>query len=130
MSSSKMQVSAASENHFYSDGSRCLVPIQVGPRLSFFLTDSRTENWFLMSSPLPQTIIIAAYIYFVTSLGPRIMENRKAFDLKGVLVVYNFSVVALSLYMIYEVSRWPTPVCAAPVFLVLLGARLSRRLAK
>lgn len=58
-----------------------------------------------MSSPLPQAIVIAAYIYFVTSLGPRIMENRKAFDLKGVLVVYNFSVVALSLYMIYEVSR-------------------------
>lgn len=58
-----------------------------------------------MSSPLPQTIIIAAYIYFVTSLGPRIMENRKAFDLKGVLIVYNFSVVALSLYMCYEVSH-------------------------
>lgn len=77
-----------------------------------------------MSSPLPQTIIIAAYIYFVTSLGPRIMENRKAFDLKGVLVVYNFSVVALSLYMIYEVSRAPprARVCAAPVFLVLLGS--------
>lgn len=58
-----------------------------------------------MSSPLPQTIIIAAYIYFVTSLGPRLMENRKAFDLKGVLVVYNFGVVALSLYMCYEVSH-------------------------
>lgn len=58
-----------------------------------------------MSSPLPQTIIIAAYIYFVTSLGPRIMENRKGFDLKGVLIVYNFAVVALSLYMCYEVSH-------------------------
>lgn len=67
------------------------------------VADSRTENWLLMSSPLPQTIIIVAYIYFVTSLGPKIMENRKAFDLKGVLVVYNFGVVALSLYMIYEV---------------------------
>lgn len=90
-------------------------------------TDSRTENWFLMSSPLPQTIIIAAYIYFVTSLGPRIMENRKAFDLKGVLVLYNFSVVALSLYMIYEVSGafLPVPswrVRAPPVFLVLLDS--------
>lgn len=72
--------------------------------------DSRTENWFLMSSPLPQTIVIAAYIYFVTSLGPRIMENRKGFDLKGVLIVYNFSVVALSVYMIYEfvMSGWGT----------------------
>lgn len=88
------------------------------------LTDSRTENWFLMSSPLPQTIVIAAYIYFVTSLGPRIMENRKAFDLKGVLIVYNFSVVALSVYMIYEVSAAFPAVwlcrtcisCSAPFF--------------
>ncbi|MEQ2164977.1 hypothetical protein GOODEAATRI_012270 [Goodea atripinnis] len=65
--------------------------------------DSRTENWLLMSSPLTQTIIILAYIYFVTSLGPRLMENRKAFDLKGVLIVYNFGVVALSVYMCYEI---------------------------
>lgn len=74
------------------------------PVLILSAADSRTENWLLMSSPLPQTIIIVAYIYFVTSLGPRLMENRKAFDLKGVLIVYNFSVVALSLYMCYEVS--------------------------
>uniref|UniRef100_A0A8C9YIL0 Elongation of very long chain fatty acids protein n=1 Tax=Sander lucioperca TaxID=283035 RepID=A0A8C9YIL0_SANLU len=67
--------------------------------------DRRTDTWFLMSSPLPQTIVIAAYIYFVTSLGPRMMQNRKAFDLKGVLIVYNFGVVALSLYMCYEVSH-------------------------
>ena len=73
--------------------------------LSSCCLDSRTDDWMLMSSPLPQTIIIAVYIYFVTSLGPRLMENRKAFDLKGVLVVYNFSVVALSLYMCYEVSE-------------------------
>lgn len=33
------------------------------------------------------------------------MENRKPLDLKGVLILYNFSVVALSVYMIYEVSE-------------------------
>ncbi|XP_019733636.1 elongation of very long chain fatty acids protein 7a isoform X1 [Hippocampus comes] len=72
--------------------------------------DSRTEDWLLMSSPVMQSVIIMAYIFFVMSLGPRIMENRKAFDLKGVLVVYNFSVVALSLYMCYEfvMSGWGT----------------------
>uniref|UniRef100_A0A3B3TGW0 Elongation of very long chain fatty acids protein 7 n=1 Tax=Paramormyrops kingsleyae TaxID=1676925 RepID=A0A3B3TGW0_9TELE len=72
--------------------------------------DPRTGNWLLMSSPLPQTIIIAAYIYFVSSLGPRLMENRKPFDLKQVLIVYNFSVVAFSLYMCYEflMSGWAT----------------------
>lgn len=80
----------------------CLV-FDVNP--SPLYADSRTESWFLMSSPLPQTIIIAIYIYFVTSLGPRLMENRKPLDLKGVLIIYNFSVVALSVYMIYEVSQ-------------------------
>lgn len=56
-----------------------------------------------MASPFPQTIIIASYVYFVTSLGPRLMENRKPFDLKRPMIIYNFSIVAFSLYMIYEV---------------------------
>ena len=33
------------------------------------------------------------------------MDNRKPFDLKNVMIVYNFSIVAFSLYMIYEVSE-------------------------
>lgn len=69
------------------------------------LVDPRTENWLLMASPFPQTIIIAAYVYFVTSLGPRLMENRKPFDLKRPMIIYNFSIVAFSIYMIYEVRK-------------------------
>lgn len=83
---------------------RVYIIIGLTNMLNTSVTDSRTGNWLLMSSPVPQTIIILAYIYFVMSLGPRIMENRKAFDLKGILIVYNFSVVALSLYMCYEVG--------------------------
>ncbi|TRY88670.1 hypothetical protein DNTS_025689 [Danionella cerebrum] len=72
--------------------------------------DPRTDDWLLMSSPFPQSIIIGFYIYFVMSLGPKLMENRKPFELKQILIVYNFSVVALSLYMIYEfvMSGWGT----------------------
>lgn len=72
--------------------------------------DPRSEDWLLMSSPIPQTVIIVFYIYFVMSLGPRLMESRKPFDLKRVLVIYNFSVVAYSLYMCYEfvMSGWGT----------------------
>ncbi|XP_064792895.1 very long chain fatty acid elongase 7-like isoform X1 [Oncorhynchus masou masou] len=82
----------------------------IGPASSGFGRDPRTEDWFLMSSPLPQTVVIVAYIYFVTRLGPRLMEKRKAFHLKEVLIIYNFSVVALSLYMCYEyvMSGWGT----------------------
>ncbi|XP_062409759.1 elongation of very long chain fatty acids protein 7-like [Sardina pilchardus] len=70
--------------------------------------DPRVGDWPLMSSPVPQTMIIASYIYFVTTLGPRIMENRKPFDLKKPMIVYNFSIVGLSLYLIYEflMSGW------------------------
>lgn len=140
-SSSKMQASTIKKEHLQW---LWHVVITTQPMLSALLclflwfsrnqpasfTDSRTENWLLMSSPLPQTIIIAAYIYFVTSLGPRIMENRKAFDLKGVLIIYNFGVVALSLYMCYEVSHTSALAhiwhfCAAPVFLVLLSSFVS-----
>ncbi|KAG9334745.1 hypothetical protein JZ751_006582 [Albula glossodonta] len=74
------------------------------------LADPRIDGWLLMSSPFPQTVIIVSYIYFVSSLGPRLMESREAFRLKPVLIVYNFSVVALSLYMCYEfvMSGWGT----------------------
>ncbi|XP_059359940.1 elongation of very long chain fatty acids protein 7-like [Carassius carassius] len=72
--------------------------------------DPRSEDWLLMSSPLLPTLIITFYIYFVMSLGPRLMENRKPFDLKRFLVIYNFSVVAYSIYMCYEfvMSGWGT----------------------
>lgn len=73
--------------------------------LSCFSVDPRVENWPLMSSPFPQTMIILSYIYFVTALGPRLMENRKPFDLKQPMIIYNFSIVAFSLYMIYEVGN-------------------------
>ncbi|CAI9553151.1 unnamed protein product, partial [Staurois parvus] len=72
--------------------------------------DPRVEDWPLMSSPIPQTILIGAYVYFVSSLGPRLMENRKPFDLTGIMAVYNLSMVIFSLYMCYEflMSGWAT----------------------
>ncbi|KAM4709823.1 very long chain fatty acid elongase 7 [Discoglossus pictus] len=72
--------------------------------------DPRVENWPLMASPIPQTIIIGAYIYFVTSLGPKLMENRKPFDLKKTMALYNLLMVVFSLYMCYEflMAGWAT----------------------
>lgn len=74
-----------------------------------FLLDPRVEDWLLMSSPLPQTIILGFYIYFVTSLGPKLMENRKPFELKKVMITYNFSIVLFSVYMFYEASIFSIP---------------------
>lgn len=99
MSGSEKQVSLRHSHSWY------LIYICVDWKIRLAsVADPRTEDWLLMSSPFPQTIIIAAYIYFVTSLGPRLMENRKPFDLKRPMIVYNFAIVAFSLYMIYEVN--------------------------
>lgn len=72
--------------------------------------DPRVEDWLLMSSPLPQAIILVLYVYFVTSLGPKLMENRKPFDLKKVMITYNFFIVLFSVYLCYEfvMSGWGT----------------------
>lgn len=72
--------------------------------------DPRVEDLLLMSSPLPQTIILGLYVYFVTSLGPKLMENRKPFELKKAMITYNFFIVLFSVYMCYEfvMSGWGT----------------------
>lgn len=56
-----------------------------------------------MSSPLPTLIITASYLYFVKVFGPRYMETRKPFDLRYLMVIYNFALVITSVWMFVEV---------------------------
>ncbi|KAG7199833.1 hypothetical protein KM043_017665 [Ampulex compressa] len=72
--------------------------------LFFDLADPRTKNWFLMSSPVPGFIILCCYFYFVRSWGPRHMEHRKPYQLKNILLLYNFLQVCFSSWMFYEAS--------------------------
>ncbi|KAI4561266.1 hypothetical protein MJG53_012330 [Ovis ammon polii x Ovis aries] len=56
--------------------------------------DPRVEDWLLMSSPLPQAIILGFYVYFVTFLGPKLMENRKPFELKKAMITSFYTLVS------------------------------------
>ncbi|XP_063531938.1 very long chain fatty acid elongase 7-like [Cydia strobilella] len=71
-------------------------------------SDPRTEEWTLMSGPGPLLTILATYVYFCTSVGPRYMRDRKPYDLKNTIVVYNVSQVLMSIFLVYEglVSGW------------------------
>lgn len=69
----------------------------------FAILDPRTNNWPLIASPIPGLTILAAYLYFVSTWGPRYMANRKPFKLENVLIVYNLIQVAASVYLFYEV---------------------------
>ncbi|CAH2075390.1 unnamed protein product, partial [Iphiclides podalirius] len=64
--------------------------------------DPRTNPWFLMSSPFPTLLICLSYVFLVKVLGPRFMENRKPYELKNVLIAYNFLQVIFSAWLFYE----------------------------
>ncbi|KMQ97037.1 elongation of very long chain fatty acids protein [Lasius niger] len=56
-----------------------------------------------MSSPFPTLFICVSYVYVVKTLGPKLMENRKPFQLKNTLIVYNLFQVIFSAWLFYEI---------------------------
>ncbi|XP_037030823.1 elongation of very long chain fatty acids protein AAEL008004 isoform X2 [Bradysia coprophila] len=66
--------------------------------------DPRTKDWPMMSSPFPTLAVCLSYVYIVKVLGPKIMENRKPFQLQNTLIVYNFIQVIFSAWLFYEIS--------------------------
>lgn len=67
--------------------------------LNEYAADPRTNDWFLMSSPWPTITLAFAYLYFVTSLGPKLMEKRKAFDIVKIIQLYNLVQIILNGYL-------------------------------
>ncbi|XP_017081977.1 elongation of very long chain fatty acids protein isoform X1 [Drosophila eugracilis] len=65
-------------------------------------SDPRTRDYPLMSSPFPTIAISLTYAYIVKVLGPKLMENRKPFELRKVLIVYNAAQVIFSAWLFYE----------------------------
>lgn len=65
-------------------------------------SDPRTAKWLLMSSPVPLLTIIISYLYFSAYAGPRYMKDRKPFELKNVIILYNFVQVVMSIFLVYE----------------------------
>ena len=74
------------------------------PWLNLVLLDPRTSDLFLMSSPLPSALICLGYLV-VVCIGPAWMKNRPAYNIRHLLIVYNFAMVALSGYLFYEVMH-------------------------
>ncbi|CAG5102348.1 Similar to ELOVL: Elongation of very long chain fatty acids protein (Drosophila melanogaster) [Cotesia congregata] len=62
----------------------------------------RTKDWFLMSSPWPGFAILAFYLYFVFTLGPRLMANRPPMKLDRIMQIYNVIQIYLSGYLVYK----------------------------
>ncbi|KAG9334099.1 hypothetical protein JZ751_009191 [Albula glossodonta] len=70
-------------------------------------TDPRVRDYPLMQSPILMTAILLGYIFVMLYVGPRYMANRKPFQLKEAMIVYNFSMVAFNAYIVYEPVSGP-----------------------
>ncbi|CAO1420615.1 unnamed protein product [Diamesa hyperborea] len=64
---------------------------------------STVDNWMFMKSPSSVLSILSIYLIFVTKLGPKLMESRKAFELKSLLIVFNASLVIFSLWLAAQI---------------------------
>lgn len=73
------------------------------PMKSMHFPDPRTRGWFLVDSPGLLLTILVAYLYFCKVAGPRMMKNRKPFELKGFMLAYNAFQVVFSAYIAWEV---------------------------
>nr|UZZ64689.1 fatty acid elongase elovl1e [Platychelipus littoralis] len=89
---------------------KSVIPMNNSLDYLWSIRDQRLDDWFLMSSPWPTVCICLAYVLFVTVLGPRLMKDREALDLKGTIMAYNLFQVFLSAYVVYEswMAGWGT----------------------
>lgn len=60
------------------------------------LRDVRADAYPLTDSPWPTIYLCLAYLLFVKIVGPYLMRDRPAFDLKGAMMVYNVFQVGYS----------------------------------
>ncbi|KOB77937.1 Elongation of very long chain fatty acids protein, partial [Operophtera brumata] len=58
-----------------------------------------------MSSPLPTLAACICYAYCSKVIGPRMMENRKPFEFRNILVVYNLAQTIFSAWIFYEMAN-------------------------
>uniref|UniRef100_A0A452J128 Elongation of very long chain fatty acids protein n=1 Tax=Gopherus agassizii TaxID=38772 RepID=A0A452J128_9SAUR len=65
--------------------------------------DKRVDDWFLMQSPFPTLTISTLYLLTVW-LGPKWMRRREPFQLRFLLISYNFGMVLLNFYIFKEVG--------------------------
>jgi hypothetical protein len=66
-----------------------------------YFCDQRDKSLILLSNGvLNMMAIVAAYLVSILYLGPAFMKNRKSFEIKPLVRLYNISMILLNLYQI------------------------------
>ena len=67
------------------------------------MRDPRADGWFLMNSIWPTVALSTTYYVIVRFAGPKFMENREAYNLKYVMLVYNLFQTVFNMWLFYKV---------------------------
>lgn len=57
-----------------------------------------------MSSPFPTLAICLSYVLVVKVIGPKLMKDREPFDLRKLMIAYNFIMVYVSFVLFYKLG--------------------------
>uniref|UniRef100_A0A8D8PMD8 Elongation of very long chain fatty acids protein n=1 Tax=Cacopsylla melanoneura TaxID=428564 RepID=A0A8D8PMD8_9HEMI len=80
------------------------IPQSLMDRLSLIKSEvvyvDEVDNWFLMNNWVPVVAIVVAYLFFVLYWGPKWMADKKPFEIKNVILVYNFIQTIYNAYIV------------------------------
>ncbi|KAH8026021.1 hypothetical protein HPB51_015370 [Rhipicephalus microplus] len=82
-----------------------ITPVADMYRYIASLRDPRTEGWTLVADAKFVFPLLFGYIYVVKIGGPRWMMNRKPFELKPLIMVYNLAMVIFNTFFFYQYTR-------------------------
>ena len=79
--------------------------------LDFFVAENShpvLRNWFLVSSPWPSVATSILYLLFALVIGPAFMANKKPYEIKGIMNLYNVVQVVSNVYFLhgYWTNGW------------------------
>ncbi|CAG9826974.1 unnamed protein product [Diabrotica balteata] len=88
--------------------------------------DSRTKDFFLVASPIPTIALSVAFLISVTVLIPTFMKNRKPYELKNFVILYNGFQVLFSTWLFYAflAGGWYFPYFTGKCFLPGSGSNM------
>nr|AWJ25049.1 fatty acid elongase [Nilaparvata lugens] len=81
------------------------IPFEAHYESQITSEDEIISSMPLMDSHWPVAIILVSYLVFVLELGPKFMKDRKPYDLKLVMYLYNLGQVLSNLYFLSMVFR-------------------------
>ncbi|XP_066253207.1 very long chain fatty acid elongase 7-like [Euwallacea similis] len=64
--------------------------------------DNYTKDWFMVGNLTQLILLLAVYVVFSTKIGPRLMKNRKPFQLARTIQIYNIFQVVANAFLVYE----------------------------